>query len=129
MGMDQFEGSIDGCKELTDVHEPVSFQVRKGGVGIEEDWIANTSAVLCPGDDDVQKVMELPRCAKMPDDEGDLANSLLEAEIAEVEASVEGTEEGKNVGGIRAETHLGEDDWNVWLLEFVQLLKGEVANG
>jgi hypothetical protein len=47
----------------------------------------------------------------------------------EVEAAVEGTEEGENAGGIRAKTHLGEDDWDDWLLEFVQLLEGEVANG
>ena len=129
MGLGQFEGSVDVRKEQADVHEPVPFQVREGPVWMEEDGKADTSAVLCPGEGDLQKVVDLPGSAKMSDDESYLANALLESEITEVEAAVEGTEEGKNAGGIRAKTHLGEDDWDDWLLEFVQLLEGEVANG
>jgi hypothetical protein len=106
MGLDQLEGSIHARKKLVDVHEPIPFQVREEAVGMEEDWIASTSR-----EGDFQKVMDLPGgCAKMTDDEDYLANALLQSEIAEVEAAVEGTEEGKNAGGIRAKTHLGEDN-------------------
>ena len=130
MGLGQFEGSVNVRKEQADVHEPVPFQVREGPVWMEDDRKADTSAVLCPGEGGLQKVVDLPGSAKMSDDESYLANALLESEITEVEAAVEGTEEGKNnAGGIRAKTHLGEDNGDDWLLEFVQLRKGEVADG
>jgi hypothetical protein len=98
------------ARKMADVHKPMPFQVREEAVGMEEDWVADTSAVLCSGEGDLQKVMDLSRRAKMTDYEGDLANALFELEITEFEAALEGTEEGKNAGGIRAKSHLGEND-------------------
>jgi hypothetical protein len=62
----------------------------------------------------------------VPDEEGDLADALFELHVMEANDTIEGAEQ--RTGCVETVAHLREDDWNYWLLQFVQLCEGEVTD-
>ena len=53
---------------------------------------AHASAVLEPAEDNEEQIVDLARCSKVADEEGDLSCALLDVKVAEVEASEVGAE-------------------------------------
>ena len=99
---------------------------KRGRVG--HDAVGDASVILKPSEDVIEKGANHAGRAKVSEKELQLADTLLDVQVAKIEPTVVGGEKAKFLARILTDSEFGENDGGHGFLDIFQLALVEVAN-